>query len=75
VLFLGGMSLTFDADGSTIVAYGPFTPYVGGTLALTGGTGKFAYGVGGEAKLAATKFSAGPYKGRGGLDITVCITN
>ena len=74
VLYFGGLTITFEDDGSTLTAHGNFQPYVGGTLALTGGTRKYGHGVAGEAKFTDTSITEGPFKGRHGVDVQLCIT-
>jgi hypothetical protein len=74
LLYFGGLTITFEDDGSTITAHGNFQPFVGGTLALTGGTGRFGHGVAGEAKFTDIAIEEGPFKGRRGVDVQLCIT-
>ena len=74
LLYHGVLTTTFEDDGSTITAHGNFQPFVGGKLAITGGTGRFAYGVAGEAQFTDIAIESGPFKGRRGVDVQLCIT-
>ena len=73
-MYLGGASYMFDSDGSTLTLYG--VTNMGGptTLAITGGTGKYGYGVAGQADYEAFVYESGPYKGRQAVNVTICIT-
>lgn len=69
-----GLTLTFYDDGSTLTLFGYTNLMVGATLAITGGTGRYAYGVAGQVDFAATTFASGPFEGQPGLTTRVCIT-